>query len=95
VPPRPRARTAAEVMSKLKLQAAASVTPVGAMGCTHARRPVPQGPKARTAAEMMSELKLQAAASVKPVRAMSCTRAEQREEACPAQAEGENSGRDD
>ena len=43
----------------------------------------------------MSELKLQAAASVKPVRAMSCTRAEQREEACPAQAEGENSDRDD
>jgi hypothetical protein len=53
-------------MSKLKLQAAASVTPVGAMGCTHARRPVPQGPKARTAAEMMSELKLQEA-SVTPV----------------------------
>jgi hypothetical protein len=46
-------------MSKLKLQAAASVTPVGAMGCTHARRPVPQGPKAKTAAEMMRKLKLQ------------------------------------
>jgi hypothetical protein len=46
-------------------------------------------------AEMMSELKLQAAASVTPVRAVSCTRAEQREAASAAQAEGENSGRDD
>jgi hypothetical protein len=81
------------MMSKLKLQAAESVTPVGAMGCTRARRPVPQEPKARTAAEILSELKLQAAASVEPVREMSCTRAEQREAACDAQAEGENGGR--
>ena len=57
------------------------------MGCTRARRPVPQEPKARTAAEILSELKLQAAASVEPVREMSCTRAEQREAACDAQAE--------
>ena len=31
---KPRARTAAEMMSELKLQAAASVTPVRAMSCT-------------------------------------------------------------
>ena len=45
--------------------------------------------------EMMSKLKLQAAASATPVRAMSCVRAELREAASAAQAEGENSGRDD
>jgi hypothetical protein len=44
---------------------------------------------------MMSKLKLQVAASAMPVRAMSCVRAEQREVASAAQAEGENSGRDD
>jgi len=44
---------------------------------------------------MMNELKLQAAASLTSVRAMSCTRAEHREVACPAQAEGESSSRDD
>jgi hypothetical protein len=46
-------------------------------------------------AEMMSELNLQAAASVTPVRAMGCSGAEQCEEASAAQAEGENSGRED
>jgi hypothetical protein len=99
VPPKPRARTAAEMMSKLKLQAGASVTPVRAMSCVRAeqreRGPVPPKPRARTAAEIMSKLKLQAAASVTPVRAMSCVRAEQREAASAAQAEGENCGRDD
>ena len=38
MPPKPRARTAAEMMSKLKLQAAESVTPVRAMGCSGAKR---------------------------------------------------------
>ena len=93
MPPTPRARTAAEMMSKLKLQAAASVTPVRAMSYVRAERreaqPVPPMPRPRTAAEMMSRLKLQAAASVTPVRAMSCVRAEQREAASAAQAEGE------
>ena len=56
---------------------------------------MPPKPRARTAAEMMSKLKLQAAASVTPVRAISCVRAEQYELASAAQAEGENSGRDD
>ena len=56
---------------------------------------MPPKPRARTAAEVMSELKLQSAASVTPVRAMSCVRDEQREAAGAAQAEGENSGRDD
>ena len=53
---------------------------------------MPPKPRARKAAEMMIELRLQAVASVKPVRAMSCMCAEQREAACAAQAEGENSG---
>ena len=56
---------------------------------------MPPKPRARTAAEMMSKLKLKAAASVTPVRAMSCVRDEQCEAASAAQAEGENSGRDD
>jgi len=51
-------------------------------------------PRARKAAEMMMELKLQAA-SVTPVRAMGCSGAKRCEAACAAQAEGENSGRDD
>ena len=38
MPPKPRARTAAEMMSKLKLQAAASVTPVRAMSCVRAEQ---------------------------------------------------------
>ena len=86
MPPKPRARTAAEMMSRLKLQAAASVTPVRAMSCVRAEQPVSPKPRARTAAEMMSELKLHVAASVTPVRlivrAMSCMRAEYREAAC-------------
>jgi hypothetical protein len=44
---------------------------------------------------MMSKLKLQAAESVTPVRAMGCSGAKRCEEAGAAQAEGENSGRDD
>jgi hypothetical protein len=36
VPPKPRARTAAEMMRELKLQAAASVTPARAMRFTRA-----------------------------------------------------------
>jgi hypothetical protein len=56
---------------------------------------VPPKPRARKAAEMMMELKLQAAASVTPVRAMGCSGAKRCEAACAAQAEGENSGRDD
>jgi hypothetical protein len=95
VTPKQRARTAAEMMSELKLQAAASVTPVRATSWNapnSAGRPVMPKPRARKAAEMMIELRLQAVASVKPVRAMSCMCAEQREAACAAQAEGENSG---
>ena len=38
MPPKPRARTAAEMMSELKLQAAASVTPVRAMSCVRAEQ---------------------------------------------------------
>ena len=38
MPPKPRARTAAKVMSKLKLQAGESVRPVGAMSCTRAEQ---------------------------------------------------------
>jgi hypothetical protein len=63
VPPKPRARTAAEMISELRLQAVASVPPVRAMGCTRARQceaALPPTPRARTAAEMMSELRLQA-----------------------------------
>ena len=86
MPPKPRARTAAEMMSRLKLQAVASVTPVRAMSCVRAEQPVSPKPRARTAAEMMSELKLHVAASVTPVRlivrAMSCMCAEYREAAC-------------
>jgi len=65
------------MMIELKLQAAASVTPVRAMGCMHAKQceaALPPTPRARKAAEMMSELKLQAAASVTPVKETSCTR---------------------
>ena len=96
--PKPRARTAAEMMSELKLQAAASVTPVRAMSCVCAEQREAASAaqaRARTAAEMMSELKLHVAASVTPVRAMSCVRAEQHEAASAAQAKGETSGRDD
>ena len=85
MPPKPKARTAAEIMSKLKLPAAASVTPVRAMSCVLAERREAASAaqaKARTAAEIMSKLKLQAAASV-------------REAASAAQAEGESGGRDD
>ena len=93
MPPKPRARTAAEMMSgmmsELKLQAAASVTPVRAMSCVCAEQREAASAaqaRARTAAEMMSELKLHVAASVTPVRlivrAMSCMRAEYREAAC-------------
>ena len=46
-------------------------------------------------AEMMSELNLQEEAIVTPVRAMGCSGAKRCEEAGAAQAEGENSGRDD
>ena len=38
MPLKPKARVAAEIMSKLKLQAAASVTPVKAMSCVRAER---------------------------------------------------------
>ena len=38
MPPKPRSRTAAKMMSKLKLQAAESVTPVKAMSCMRAER---------------------------------------------------------
>ena len=38
MPPKPMARTAAEMMSRLKLQAAASVTPVRAMSCVRAEQ---------------------------------------------------------
>ena len=55
---------------------------------------MPPKPRARKAAEMMMELKLQVA-SVTPVRAMGCSGAKRCEAACAAQAEGENSGRDD
>ena len=44
---------------------------------------------------MMSKLKLQVAESAMPGMAMSCVRAERSEAASAAQAEGENSGRDD
>jgi len=50
--PSPRARTAAEMMIELKLQAAASVTPVRAMGCMHAKQceaALPPTPRARKA----------------------------------------------
>ena len=60
--PKPRARAAAEMMSELKLQAAASVTPVRATSCnapSSARRPVPPKQGARTAAEVMIKRKLQ------------------------------------
>ena len=38
MPPKPRARTAAEMMIELKLQAAASVKPVREMSCTRAEQ---------------------------------------------------------
>ena len=38
VPPKRRARTAAEILSELKLQAAASVKPVREMSCTRAEQ---------------------------------------------------------
>ena len=38
MPPKPRARTATEMLSELKLQAAASVTPVRAMSCVRAEQ---------------------------------------------------------
>ena len=96
--PKPRARPAAEMMSKLKLQVAASARPLRVMSCVRAEQREAASAaqaRARTAAEMMSELKLQVVASARPLRVMSCVRAEQREAASAAQAEGENSGRDD
>ena len=69
-----RAEAAVEMMSRLKLQAAASVKPVREMSCTRAEQreaACDAQAEARAAAEMMIRLKLQAAASVKPVRAAS------------------------
>jgi len=71
------------MMIELRLQAAASVTPVRAMSCTRAEQRE-EACASRAEGENggreddLSELKLQAA-GVPPVRAMSCARAEQRE----------------
>ena len=91
-------------MSKLKLQAAASATPVRAMSCVRTeQREAASAAQAEGETSGRDDEKAEAArvASVTPgramtpVRAMSCMRAEQREVASAAQAEGENSGRDD
>ena len=59
--PKPRARTAAEMMSKLKLQVAASARPLRVMSCVRAEQREAASAaqaRARPVAEMMSKLKL-------------------------------------
>ena len=88
MPPKPRARAAAEMMRKLKLQAAANVTPVRAMSCTRAeQREVACAAQAEGESSSRDYERTEAAGggeSVTPVRAMSCTRAEQCKAACAA-----------